>query len=115
MTFQFFKLSEFACPCCNENEINLDFIFKLDNARSSAGVPFKVNSGYRCPAHNQKVGGVPHSDHLRGEAVDIATPNSEVRYRVIYGLISAGFTSFIIYPTFIHVSYSPLERILLRS
>lgn len=115
MTFQFFKLSEFACPCCNENKINLDFVSKLDSARSYACVPFRVNSGYRCSTHNQKVGGVPTSEHLRGEAVDISVPNSEVRYRVIYGLISAGFTSFIIYPTFIHVSYSPLERVLVKS
>ena len=32
-----------------------------------------LSSGYRCPAGNQRVGGVPDSYHMKGLAVDIST------------------------------------------
>jgi len=40
------------------------------------GLPIKVNSGYRCQLLNQMVGGVPTSQHLKGEAADITIPRS---------------------------------------
>lgn len=43
----------------------------LNPLREAYGKPITVNSGYRCPALNQKVGGSPTSDHLRGAAADI--------------------------------------------
>ena len=45
----------------------------LDPLREAWGAPLTVNSGYRCPALNRAVGGVPHSQHLLGEAADITT------------------------------------------
>ncbi|HWX91142.1 MAG TPA: D-Ala-D-Ala carboxypeptidase family metallohydrolase [Terriglobales bacterium] len=36
--------------------------------------PAVVNAGYRCPRHNQDVGGVPSSEHTRGLAADIRLP-----------------------------------------
>src|SRR5690606_34937034 len=33
--------------------------------------PISINSGYRSPAHNRKVGGAPASQHLLGKAADI--------------------------------------------
>ena len=44
----------------------------LDPLREAWGAPIAVNSGYRCPALNKTVGGVPTSQHLRGEAADIS-------------------------------------------
>ena len=43
----------------------------LDPLRQAWGKPIHVNSGYRCPALNKAVGGVPHSQHMLGEAADI--------------------------------------------
>ena len=40
------------------------------------GLPIKVNSGYRCQLLNQMVGGVPTSQHLKGDAADITIPRS---------------------------------------
>lgn len=46
----------------------------LEPTRQHFGLPIKVNSGYRCPALNERIGGAPCSQHLRGEAADITIP-----------------------------------------
>ncbi len=43
----------------------------LDPLRDDAGGPVKVNSGYRGPVLNQRVGGERTSQHLVGQAADI--------------------------------------------
>ena len=42
----------------------------LDPLRAKVG-KIRINSGYRTPEHNAKVGGSPTSQHTKGEAVDI--------------------------------------------
>ena len=98
----FFKLAEFKCPCCGRCEMDNDFLQRLDKARELAGVPFVINSGFRCAKHNKKIGGVPNSAHLRGLAADIAVPDNETRYKILYGLIKAGFRRIGIAKNFIH-------------
>lgn len=44
----------------------------LDPLREKWGKPIKVHSGYRCPELNKAVGGVPTSQHMKGEAADIS-------------------------------------------
>ena len=43
----------------------------LDRIRALFGMPIIVNSGYRSPSVNAKVGGVLTSAHIRGLAADI--------------------------------------------
>jgi uncharacterized protein YcbK (DUF882 family) len=45
----------------------------LQPIRDKWGSPLYVNSGYRSPILNRKVGGVPTSYHCSGNAVDITT------------------------------------------
>ena len=49
------------------------------------GVPIIINSGYRSPQLNRKIGGAPNSNHLTGCAADIRVENMEqlLRYAVI--------------------------------
>ena len=49
------------------------------------GVPIIINSGYRSPQLNRKIGGAPISNHLTGCAADIRVENMEqlLRYAVI--------------------------------
>ena len=49
------------------------------------GEPIIINSGYRSPQLNRKIGGVPTSNHLTGCAVDIRVENMEqlIRYAAI--------------------------------
>jgi len=68
-----FKVSEFACRD-GTDAILIDSRLPgiLEDIRESCGgKPVTVNSGYRTPAHNAKVGGAPDSFHMKGQAADI--------------------------------------------
>ena len=101
---KFFKNKEFNCKCkkCNEHHMNMEILEMLETARVFAGIPFKINSAWRCEEHNKKVGGTPTSSHLLGKAVDIGAKTPRERFWVVYGLINAGFTRIGIGKNFVH-------------
>jgi len=66
-----FSLREFQCPCCKTVKINPELVRRLQKLRDEIGKPVIVDSGYRCPERNRKVGGAKKSQHLRGNAADI--------------------------------------------
>ena len=102
-TWKHFTKQEFACRCGNcENLIQNALIDKLDKAREISGVSYKINSGYRCPEHNAKVGGSPSSLHKAGRAADIHVADNHSRYMILKGLFEAGLDRVLIYKTFIH-------------
>ena len=49
----------------------------LEVLRLRAGNPIRINSGYRSPQLNKKIGGAANSNHLTGCAVDIRTSGYE--------------------------------------
>ena len=106
---RYFEMREFACKCCGQlppsAEQNLQALVDhvLDPARERLGMPITVNSGYRCPTHNAKVGGVKNSQHLKGEAADITCADNKRLAEIIEQL--GNFDQLIVYPTFLHVSY----------
>lgn len=103
-----FKKEEFACKCgCGFDEIDKKLNYKLELARMTAKVPFVINSACRCKKHNKNVGGLPNSAHLRGLAVDIRATNSHNRFRIVRGLVMAGFQRIIIYEGFVHADVDP--------
>ena len=51
----------------------------LDPLRESLGRPVRVTSGYRSPVVNHLVGGDLHSQHRRGEAVDLLVEGLSAR------------------------------------
>lgn len=104
-----FKEKEFVCKCCGElpplQRGNIEALVNnvLDPVREQYGKPIYVSSGYRCPKHNAEVGGVPNSQHMRGEAADIHCEDNAALAKLI---VSQGrFDQLILYPTFLHVSY----------
>ena len=105
MTLRYFKLSEFDSPDKTGSGDNMDekFLQMLDNARHIAGVPFKINSGFRTKSHNKKVGGVNNSSHLYGLAADIKCDTDAERWAIVNALVQVGFTRIGIAKTFIHV------------
>lgn len=71
-----FNLAEFDChdgtpvpPALIPNVRKL--AEQLEIIRAHAGAPLHINSGYRTPAYNSKVGGVPTSQHIKAKAADI--------------------------------------------
>ena len=104
---KYFRPHEFNCRCgkCGLGfpAMDVDFLDRLDSARIYANVPFKLTSAYRCEDHNRDEGGTEGSAHTKGVAVDIAIQSSHVRFKVLYGLIKAGFNRIGVYENFIHV------------
>ena len=70
-----FSRSELQCRCCGRLQVDWRLLDGLEKLRELAGVAIRVHAGYRCPEHNQKVGGVPHSEHMQGMAADISLPS----------------------------------------
>jgi len=100
-----FTAGEFASPDDPQSGYKMDstFVYMLDSARTIAGVPFKINSGYRSSEHNYLVGGVDNSAHTKGLAADIKVRNGRERKKILEALQYVGFNRFGIGKTFIHV------------
>jgi len=98
----YFSDKELACPCCGKLIFDSRFREDLNAARTFAGIPFHINSGYRCFKHNKWIGGLATSSHPKGLATDIRTASSRERYKVLFGLIMAGITRIGIGKNFIH-------------
>jgi len=79
----------------------------LQKARDIARTTFLINSGFRTPERNKRVGGSATSSHLKGYAVDIHCNDSYKRHKIIRALLIAGFKRIGIYKTFIHVDNDP--------
>lgn len=82
----------------------------LDPIREKWGGPITVNSGYRCPELNNRVGGVPTSQHVRGEAADITVGSPAKNNQLFKMIVDGGFdfdqlideTGY----SWVHISYS---------
>lgn len=104
MKSRYFRSFEFDCPKEKGSGELMDetFIAMLTEARAKANIPFKINSGFRTPKHNKKVGGKSNSSHLYGLACDIHCSDSRSRFIVLTALIDAGFNRIGVGNTFIH-------------
>lgn len=74
----------------------------LQPLRNDVGV-ININSGYRCQELNNKIGGVPSSQHLSGMAADIVC--DDIRTAACF-IIQRDYDQLIIYKNFLHVSYN---------
>lgn len=73
---KYFKREEFRCKCgkyCDgfPVEPSEKLVRMADRVRGHFGVPADVSSGIRCEQHNRNVGGVAHSRHMSGLAMDV--------------------------------------------
>jgi uncharacterized protein YcbK (DUF882 family) len=66
-----FSRNEFTCHCCGSFQLDPRLLQALEKLRALASAPIAILCGYRCPEHNQLVGGAANSEHLRGRAADI--------------------------------------------
>lgn len=92
MSWNYFKIEEFACNCCQSCIIDEYMVNRLDLVRAELGFPLVVRSGYRCPEHNQRVSTTgPRGPHTTGCAVDIAV-SGERAQRLIRVALQREFT-----------------------
>lgn len=76
---------------------------------------FTVTSAKRSIAENKAAGGVPNSQHLVGEAIDIKPYGSTAYNRLLEHIHNYSdnvhtFDQLILYPTFIHISFGVRNR-----
>lgn len=98
----FFSKDEFKCPCCGEVHMEPIFMAMLEEARTIAGIPFVINSGYRCEKHNTEVGS-ESKNHVSGRAADIKCVDGPSRRKILKALFGVGFERIGIGKTYIHV------------
>ena len=81
-----FRLVEFACKDGSDRVlVHPALVALLEEVRAHFGAPVHVNSGYRTPEHNKRVGGATDSRHVWGFAADFTVrgvKNSAVRTRL---------------------------------
>lgn len=80
-----------------------------------SNVHFTVTSARRTPEQNKACNGASNSQHLTGEAIDIK-PYGSTTYSLLLEYIHNYsdnvhvFDQLILYPTFIHISFSARNR-----
>jgi len=102
-TWKYFKIEEFKCHCCGENNIDIELVTILDDIREILGLPMKVNSGYRCAKHNKEVGGKEDSAHLYGKAADTEMLHGRMVWDFVDLAKAKGIQRIGVYKTFVHV------------
>ena len=80
-----------------------------------SNVHFSVTSARRTPEQNKACNGVPTSQHLTGEAIDMkpygsTTYNQLLEYIHRFSDDVHVFDQLILYPTFIHISFGIRNR-----
>lgn len=70
-----------------------------------------ITSAYRTPEQNKAAGGVPTSQHLKGEAIDFK-PYGSTTYDqlLLYIMDNVEYDQFITYDGFMHISFSSRNR-----
>ena len=112
MELKYFKISEFDSLDEPGSGVNMDddFLRMIDEARGIAGIPFKINSGFRTVARNKSVGGTLNSSHLKGMAADIHCADSASRLKIVNAAFFVGFTRIGISKTFIHIDINASNK-----
>lgn len=115
-----FSLSEFNCKdgtavptkyICNVTELAK----QLQVLRDEVDQPIDIESGYRTPTHNKKVGGAKNSQHLYGTAADIKVRNmtpkevvTKIEEMILQGKLKNGGLG--LYASWVHYDIGPVRR-----
>jgi uncharacterized protein YcbK (DUF882 family) len=75
----------------------------MNGIEGTLKIDFEITSGVRCEQCNKNAGGVPKSAHTQGKALDIAVPNSNVRFLLVKQLILRNINRIGIGKTFVHI------------
>ena len=104
MSLKYFKREEFTCQVSGTNNMEREFLEKLDELRAYCDFPFIITSGYRHPTMHpiERKKDVPGT-HAQGIAADIKITNAADRFTLVSNAVKLGFTGIGIASDFIHV------------
>lgn len=106
-----FAPREIACRGDNNLAIDIISMNRLQSLRDMLGVPLVINSAYRSPTYNAKVGGAKSSQHLKAKAFDISMANhNPIEFE--RAARAVGFTGFGFYKRqgFMHIDTGPARE-----
>ena len=109
--YPYFTKAEFDCKHTGKNEMQPEFMAKLQLLREKYGSPMVITSGYRRvssagseprqhPVEARK--GNTTGEHTRGVCADIACTSGAERYKLISLALQLGFPRIGVAKTFIH-------------
>jgi zinc D-Ala-D-Ala carboxypeptidase len=101
--FKYFTIGEFDCQHTGENEMDSDFIDKLDILRRNCGFSFVITSGYRSADHPIEAIKAKGGTHTQGIAADIRVRGGVQRAKLVSEAVKLGFTGIGVANSFIHV------------
>lgn len=102
---QHFKAEEFKCKDKTKEFLWAPELLEvLETIRNHFNTPVIINSGYRTPSWNTKVGGAPNSYHCKGMAADIVVKGHTTKeVAEIANRILGDHGGVIRYTNFVHV------------
>jgi hypothetical protein len=99
-----FSAQEFNCRHTGKNEMQHEFMVKLQAIRTEFGKPMDPSSGYRHPTHPIEARKThSNGEHTQGNCCDIRCTNSADRFRLIELALKHGITRIGIAKTFLHL------------
>ncbi len=116
-----FTEDEFKCACgCGgdvkpELKVKVQKLRNLLSERAKKDMPLVITSGYRCKTQNNRVGGVPDSLHMSGDACDLYTPGMSRAMvdEIAYCAQQVGLGTLKYYSNlFVHVQLYPADRVM---
>lgn len=104
-TPKFFSRTEFnlCTPSCDLEDMDEDFLKKLDHLREVCDFPMTITCAYRSVEYDKSKGRTGNSYHTRGRAVDIYCTNSYRRFAIVHHAPFCGLNGIGVGSNFVHV------------
>ena len=102
--YPYFTKAEFDCKHTGKNEMQPEFMAKLQLLREKYGKPMIITSGYRHWTHPVEARkGHTTGEHTRGACCDIACTSGADRYQIVQLALQLSFPRIGIAKSFIHL------------
>lgn len=102
---RYFSKTEFqlCTPSCSLEDMDEDFLKKLDHLREMCGFPLCITCAYRSSEYDKSKGRSGTSFHTKGRAVDIYCTNSYRRFAIVHNAPFCGLNGIGVAGNFVHV------------